>query len=34
MTIAPRMHAVNIGLKETGFVNFEGENVAAFAGRL
>ena len=33
MTKASRMHAVNIRLKQTGFDNFQGDNVAAFAGR-
>ena len=34
MTKASRMHAVNIRLKQTGFDNIQGDNVAAFAGRL
>ena len=34
MTKVPRIHSLNIRLKQTGFDNFQGDNVAAFAGRL
>ena len=34
MTRAPRIHAVNIHLKQTGFDNFSGRQCCCFAGRL
>ena len=32
MTKAYRIHAVNTRVKQTGFDNFQGDNVVAFAG--
>ena len=34
MTRGPRIHAVNIHLKQTGFDNFSGRQCCCFAGRL